>query len=377
MNIAIIGAGNIGTYLATYISLNENNKVWMHTSKPQAFSSELTLVEEEKSLSHKVRLHSVTSSMKEAVEDADLIMITHPSFMFEETINEITKYVKSGAIVGAIPGFGGKEYYINDLLDKGCTFFGSQRVPSITRLISYGESIMLKQKNPFMRLAVIPNENSNKVCELVTSLIDIPCLPIENYLGITLSPSNPTMHPSRLHELFKDYKTGVVYPKNPLFYEEWGNDASSMLISLDDELISIFKELNYKDNFSENDFERIKLRYNITKPSELTEKIRTAPGFKGINSPMLDVENGCIPDLKSRYFIEDVDFGLCIIKSFAQILNIEVPTVDKVIYWAQNLLGKEYLVNGKLNGKDSKNLVIPQNIGINSKDELINFYLNM
>ena len=29
MNICIVGSGNIGTYLATYISMKEGNKVWM------------------------------------------------------------------------------------------------------------------------------------------------------------------------------------------------------------------------------------------------------------------------------------------------------------------------------------------------------------
>lgn len=375
MNITIIGAGNIGTYLAAYIALKEENKVWIHTSKPEQFSEELLLVEEEKNLEHKVKLHCVTSSMEVAVKDADLILITHPSFMFKKTIDEIGKYVKKGTIIGAIPGFGGKEYYIDKLIEKGCIFFGSQRVPSIIRLIEYGKSVALKQKNPFMRLGVIPKKSANEVCEKMTNLIDIKCIPVENYLGITLSPSNPTMHPSRLYELFGAYEEGIVYDINPLFYEQWGDEASSMLLQLDEELKAIVKELNYKNDFNKNDFEEIKVRFNIEKPNELTEKIRTAPGFKGIRSPMVEKGNGYIPDLSSRYFLEDLDYGLCILKSFAEILEVNVPTIDKVIYWAQKLLQKDYLVNGELVGSDAKNLVIPQRIGITTKDELINYYI--
>lgn len=375
MNIGIIGAGNIGTYLATYITMKGNNKVWIHTSKPSSFNETLTLIEEEKDLTHKVKLHCVTDSLEELVSNSQLILITHPSFMVKETIDEINKYVNQGTIIGTIPGFGGKEFYIKELLSKNCIYFGSQRVPSITRLQKYGDTVLLKQKNEFMKLSVIPKENSTEVCDLMTSLIDIPCLPLSSYLAIALSPSNPTMHPSRLYELFRDYKDGVVYDNHSLFYEEWDEVASSTLLDLDIELGNILKVLNKNNDFDTNDFEQIKVRYNIETPAELSNKIRTAPGFQTIKTPMLQVEGGFIPDINSRYFTEDLQYGLCIIKAFAELCNVETPTVDKVIYWAQELLSKDYLVNGRLTGSQVCELVIPQNYGITKLDELIKFYL--
>lgn len=378
MNICIIGAGNIGTYLATYIELKENCNVWLHTSKPEAFKEELTLVEEEKNLKHKVKLHCITKSYEEAVLNADYILITYPSFMIEKTLKTITPFVKKGAVIGIIPGFGGKEYLAKELLDKGCIFFGTQRVPSIIRLESYGDTVLLKQKNEFMKLRVIPSEYSDKVCETMTKFIDIPCLPLSNYIGITLSPSNPTMHPSRLYELFKDYKEGeTLYKRNPYFYEEWSTVASQTLLDLDDELEKIFNSLNENNDFNSDDIEKIKIRYNIENAEELSKKINEAPGFKGIDSPMVKVEGGFIPDKNSRYFVEDIQFGLCIIKSFAEILSIDTPVVDKIIMWGQNLVGKEYLKNGSLIGKDRDELLIPQNRGVNTKEELIDFYKSL
>lgn len=377
MKIAIIGAGNIGTYLATYISLKENTEVFLHTSKTESFYDEIELIEEEKNIIHKTKLKKVSSSIRECVENADYILITHPSFMAESTIKEIIKYAKEGSIIGTIPGFGGKEFYIKDLLDKGIIYFGTQRVPSITRLNSYGKSVTLKQKNNFMKISVIPKEYTNKVCNDMTSFIDIPCLPLKSYLSIALSPSNPTMHPSRLYELFKDYKEGVFYDENPLFYETWGYIASKTLLDLDDELKNIFNKFNEYNDFYEYDFEKIKIRYNIETPDELSKKINTAPGFLGIYSPMIKVDNKYIPDLNSRYFTEDIDFGLCILKSFAEILEVDTPTIDKLIIWAQNLFNKEFIVDGKLIGKDAKKLVTPITLGITNKKDLISFYKNL
>lgn len=376
MNIGIIGAGNIGTYLAAYASTKENCKVWIHTSKPESFKESLVLIEEEKNLSHNVKLHCITSNLEEVVCNCEYILITHPSFMMKKTLKEISKYAKKGTVIGAIPGSGGKEFFIDNLLKKDCIFFGSQRVPSVTRLESYGECVHLKQKNEFMKINVIPHKYSDNVCKIITNLIDIPCSPLDNYLAITLSPSNPTMHPSRLYELFKDYKDGVIYNRNPYFYEEWGNLASDTLLKLNDELEETLDSLNEFNDFNRDDFEKINLRFKISSTEELTNKIRTTPGFKGIKTPMINYDKCYIPDLKSRYFIEDIQFGLCIIKAFSEICLINTPTVDKLIYWAQNLLNKEYLVDSKLIGKNVTDLVIPQNKGIKTKSDLVKYYKN-
>ena len=378
MNVCIIGAGNIGTYLAAYISKKPNNKVWLHTSKPELFKDEIVLIEEEIGTSKAIKIHSITSSYEEAVKEAEYVLITHPSFMFEDTIEKIYPYLKKGTVIGAIPGFGGKEFYIDKLINNGIIFFGSQRVPSIIRLEKYGESVCLKEKNKFMKIRVIPSEYSERVAKEMTELIDIPCIAMDNYLGITLSPSNPTMHPSRLYELFGDYVEGInIYDRNPYFYEEWGDIASTQLLKLDEELELIFNEFNKNGDFSEKDIEKIKTRYNIELPSELSQKINNAPGFQGIDSPMIKVENGYIPDKSSRYFIEDIKFGLCILKAFAEILEVETPEIDKIVAWGQKFLDREYIVNGKLTGKDVSELVIPKNMGINTKEALIKYYKNL
>lgn len=377
MNIGIIGAGNIGTYLAAYISTKENCKVWIHTSKPQSFKESLVLVDDEKNSYYNVKLHCITSNLEEVVCNCDYILITHPSFMIEKTLKEINKYAKKGTVIGAIPGSGCKEFFIDELLERGCIFFGSQIVPSITRLESYGECVHLKQKNELMKLSIIPHKYSDNVCKTIANLIDIDCSPLDNYLAITLSPSNPTMHPSRLYELFKDYKDGVVYDRNPYFYEEWGNLASDTLLKLDNELEETLDSLNEFNDFNRADFEKIKLRFKTSSTEDLTNKIRTATGFKGIRTPMAnDASGNYIPDLNSRYFIEDIQFGLCIIKSFSEICVIDTPTIDKVIYWAQNLLSKEYLIGSKLIGKDVGKLMIPQNKGIKTKSDLVKYYKN-
>lgn len=369
MKVTIIGAGNIGTYLAAYISLKKDCKVWIYTSKPNFFNKELTLLEEEKNFEHHVKLHCVTSNIKEAVKNADYILITHPSFMVETTINEITKHAKKGAVIGSIPSFGSKkEYFIDDLIKNGCIFFGSQRVPSITRLITYGKSITLKQKNASMKLGIIPQEYSEKVCSDMTALIDIPCIPFNNYLDLPEISYTPSIHPSKLYEIFSDYSDNMVYKKIPLFYEEWGDDSSAMILQLNEDLKKVFGELNQLCTSDNINFNKLRAYFNIQTPEQLTQKIRTSPSF----NPLTESNKGHHPDSAAKFFIADLINGLCVLKAFAEILFLEVTTLDKVIYWAQELLEKDYIVNGRLCGDDITGLAIPQTRGIISKVDLLN-----
>ena len=63
---------------------------------------------------------------------------------------------------------------------------------------------------------------------------------------------------------------------------------------------------------------------------------------------MIKMENGYIPDKNSRYFIEDIKFGLCILKAFAEILEVKTPEIDKIVEWGQKFLDREYIVDGAL-----------------------------
>ena len=82
-----------------------------------------------------------------------------------------------------------------------------------------------------------------------------------------------------------------------------------------------------------------------------------------------------VPDFQYRYISEDMPYGLAIAKSIGQMADVATPTLDAVIDWSQNKLGKRYLVNGKLTGEDMHELRIPQNYGIKNLDGLLAFYL--
>ena len=84
-------------------------------------------------------------------------------------------------------------------------------------------------------------------------------------------------------------------------------------------------------------------------------------------------ENGQFAiDYSNRYFTEDIPYGLLIIKSLGLLLEVPTPTIDQVIYWTQEHMGKCYLVEGQLTGKDIKESGVVSNYQIHSLTSLLN-----
>ena len=52
---------------------------------------------------------------------------------------------------------------------------------------------------------------------------------------------------------------------------------------------------------------------------------------------MKKVKNGYIPDLGSRYFIEDFECGTFYIRDTARLNGIDTPVIDRVCQWYENL----------------------------------------
>merc|ERR1719334_1000028 len=89
---------------------------------------------------------------------------------------------------------------------------------------------------------------------------------------------------------------------------------------------------------------------------------------------MKEVQGGYVPDFQFRYLSEDVPTGLCFTRGVAELLGVKTPTIDKVMYWCQDKLGKEFLTKGgKMAGANVSETRAPQAYGVTSKSQLCAF----
>ncbi|OCN05556.1 hypothetical protein A4S06_08295 [Erysipelotrichaceae bacterium MTC7] len=269
------------------------------------------------------------------------------------------------------PGLGGIEFYTQELVQKGFTVFGTQRVCSVARLKEYGHSVITVGKRKHMYIAAIPSSKTVEMASLFSNLFDIDTTPLPNYINVTLTPSNPILHTTRLFVLFKDF-VGQGYKELPLFYENWDDESSKLLIACDLELQNICKEIRGLDTSYVNSLLN---HYESSDYKTLTEKINSIESFRGLKTPSIEKDGLLYPDFDSRYFTADFPYGLVIVKAFALLTKVSTPNIDMVLNWYQEVTNKDF-INGDKLGKDCYMISMPQNYGIETLKQLEELYRN-
>lgn len=367
MNICIVGGGNIGTLLAGELSF-KGNKINILTSNPQKWNKIITVYNTNKETIFSGKINLATNDAQRAIDGCELILLTIPAFLFERQLNKIRQYVYKDTMIAAFPGTGGKEFVFRKIMGEKGIFFGLQRVHSISRLKEYGNSVYMTGRKDSVTVGSLDKKYLDKCAVLLENILDMSCYKVENYLNVTLTPSNPILHTTRLYSMFKSSLSKTYKIK---FYEEWNNEASEMLFGCDNELqllCNSLKEINLENVIS------LKKHYNANTIQEFTDKIQSIKAFKGIEAPMVKNKEIYSVDWKSRYFEEDFPYGLCIVKGFCEIMKLNTPYIDSILYWYEKEQKLEYYKNRQFKGKDLKSLNIPQNFGINNEIDINKFY---
>ena len=333
-SIAVIGGGNIGTQFAC-ICASKGYNVNIFTSKPELFNRTLEVIDEYENIITGT-LNMVTSDIGEAVAGCQIIIVTHPAFLLKSVADQLLPYIREDMNICVIPGTGSAEFAFRDCLKAGASLCGLQRVPSVARLEQYGKRVRCEGLRSELFLASIPRQKAVELAPFFAELWGISCTPLPNYLSVTLTPSNPILHTTRLRTLFADYKEGTVYDRNPLFYGEWNDVSSALLIACDEELQ---KMLTYMDKLDLKNVRSLKLHYESDTVEAMTKKLCSIKSLHNLTSPMKQVEGGWIPDFKSRYFTADFPYGLAIIEEFAAVLNCDVPNIKETMAWYRRVTG--------------------------------------
>lgn len=371
INVCILGGGNIGTLLMADLSQNDNISIRLLTTKPNEWNNYIDVYDSDDILKFTGHIDIISDRPQDVILDADIILSTLPSHVFPDVLRKIKMFIKPDAWIGMMPGSGGNEFYLRELVHNGCTLFGFQRVHGISRLKVYGKSVYDLGRKTELYIASIPSKMASIVADTMESMLSIKCYSLENYLSVTLTPSNPILHTSRLYSLFHDYDGSFIWESEPYFYSDWTDEASEILISCDEELqrfCAMIKEIDLAAVKS------LKVHYESNTSAEMTKKIRSIKAFKGIKAPMIEKENGYIPDFNSRYFKEDFPYGLCIIKSFCDIAKIDTPMINQILKWFQVKNNVNYFIQDKFEGKDLNELPIPQNFGLKCLEDIVEFY---
>ena len=327
--VCICGGGSLAHVCAGVLSSQPEVEVNIFTRKPELWSHQLEVTDSRGKV-YNGNLNIISNSPEEALKDCDIVFLCLPGFAIEGTLNSIKPYI-GNAVVGSIVCSTGFFFAAHRILGEDARLFGFQRVPYIARTKEYGHTANLLGYKPQLAIAVENVEDNEAFRQLVETLWMTPVKLLGSHYEVSLTNSNPILHTGRLYSMWKDWD-GEVYDHNILFYKEWTNEASQMLIDMDAEFIQLLDVLPVTKGAIPSLLEY----YESHDAESLTRKITSIPAFQNITSPMKEVGGVWIPDFESRYFTEDFPYGLKYIWQLAHENNIYCPNIDLVYEWGMS-----------------------------------------
>jgi len=334
MKICICGGGNLGHVLAGFVAARTNHEVCLMTRHPERWHKSITVKRPDSWLPLIGTPACISSDPAEVVAGADVVIMCLPGFSIHEVLLQIKDYVKPEAVVGSVVSSTGFFFEAMNILPPTQPLFGLQRVPFIARTIEYGHVAAIMGYKDSLAIAVEQTCRDEEIRQLSESLFNTPTKLLGSFYEVSLSNSNPLLHPSRLYSLWKDWKEGDVFSHVPLFYEEWTEEAAQLYINMDNELQTLLTQLPVRKGSIPTVLEY----YESHDAASLAQKLRSIEAFKGIKAPMKEVEGGYVPDFQSRYFTEDFPYGLAIVHRLTKEKGIASPTIDTIWEWGTKML---------------------------------------
>lgn len=336
MKICICGGGNLGHVVAGFVAAQGQHEVVLLTRHPERWGHEL-IIEAPSDALYRGKLSGVYSDAKLAVSEADIILLCLPGYAIRDTLLQIRDFLRKDAAVGSVVCSTGFFFQAFELLPSKQPLFGFQRVPFISRVIEYGKRARLMGYKEYLCLAVEHLQSPERLKNALEEMLRTPIRLLHSHYEVSLSNSNPLLHPSRLYSLWKDWHPGDILARIPLFYEEWTVEAAQLYIDMDKELQALLEKLPvFKGSIP-----TVLDYYESTDAQSLACKLRSIEAFHDILSPMKAVDGGYIPDFQSRYFTEDFPYGLAFVQRLAQSHAVPSPTIDRVLHWGMAMLNQE------------------------------------
>jgi len=326
----------------------------------------------------------VTKQPEQVIPGCDVIAFVMPAFAHEQYLNAIKPYIEPGMILVGLPGQSGFEFQVRGILGdvtKHCSVISMESLPWATRITEFGRSCeVLGTKESLVgaiRTGSTPPKKDPQAT-LQSLLGDKPVLDIKgDLIAITLM-CDAFLHPCIIRDRWGDWD-GKPVDKQPLFYQGISEQAAVDLSLMSDEILQVVKDITAQSPSTDlsrvgHTFDWFKRSYanDIEDKSSLFKAITTNRAYKGLTHPMVQTDDGkWVPNFKHRYIVEDMPFGLIVARGIAEVVGTKTPHIDKLIEWTQQIMGKEYLVDGKIQGKDVKESRAPQRYGFTTLKDLL------
>lgn len=332
----------------------------------------------------------ITDDPKIAVQDISHVILAVPSFAQESCLRSLAAHLSPSVVIGALPGGACFDILaraaLADSPAKACVLFATRTLAWSCRVTQTGESLEVlggKKEDEFACSAAEPKE-VRRIGQLLRRLTDdfTEYKQVASFLHFCFTLP---WHPVFMFGAFGSWDGVSPFDKEPLFYEAISQDTAALLVQLSDEVLAI------RDAIADRNVDTLDGVVSVEEwvdrsyggspgspKKSLQEAIKTNPAYAGLKCPMKPhpTKDGWLPDFSTRYMTEDVPDVLVVHKGLAELCDVPTPSLDRLLRWAQQVMGKEYLVlagegEWKLRGKDLKDTRAPQRFGFTDLSDFL------
>lgn len=320
------------------------------------------------------------------VKGCDIVLLMVPSSCHEQYFTALEPHVTEGTVFAVMPARSGCDFLFRKVMGAKAERLGLaafETLPWSCRVDDWGKSCAVLGTKENISAAVLPPVGRTSA-EVIAQLQDLFGRPpriseCPNMMSISLGNPGQVLHPAVMYSRWKDWD-GQALRKKPPFYQGVDSACVEMLKGISADIQSICRELKGVaagcDTSQVRTFEDWYFDTyagSCTNTASLQSAILTNSAYGDLCHPMKgDEQVGYKPDFQFRYLSEDIPTGLCFTKGVADLLEVKTPTIDKVLRWCQEKLGKDYLTrDGRMAGKDIRYTRAPQAYDVLTKKDLL------
>jgi len=387
LQVCLLAASNGSHYNAAVIGSNPNVKVNLLTRRPEIFSTKVVkgVYEADKSVIEG-KLNIVSSNPSDVCKGTKVYIVSSPVNVQEELLRSIKPFVEPGSIIGSVYGQGGfdliaEHVFGQDIKNKNLCIFALFNIPSTCKVVVPGKEVVIIGPKKYLSVATNPKNRVAEVQTILSELWRVPVRKTDNFLNILMTPGNQIIHTGRLLGLY-DNKAPHPLKEIPFFYTSLNQLSADNMDKLSEEIQDIKRAiLKRHPNFKLDDVipmkDRIIAQYGdqVKDTTNMYTVFTTNTGYRVMTIPMVPTKDGQYElNTKARTFVEDIPFGLVVLKDLAEKVEVDVPFITKCIEWHQKLMGKEFVKNGRLNKALLHETGAPTRYGFITIDQLIAHY---
>lgn len=346
--ITIIGAGNSGLAMAAHLSsCGENVALWNRSKEGIAKLKKTRTIYSYGAIEGEFKIDLVTNDIKEALDGADLILITTPANSHRDLAELIAKNIRKEALIVLNPGrtFGALEFreifkrHNNEIRP---TIAETQTIIYTCRRTGDDSVNVISLKNGVL-LSTFDSSRNNEVIKSLPECIQKYFVPAESMVQTSIGNVGMILHCAPLL-----LNTG--WTENPNFNYKYYHDGitesiAAFLEKIDRERVEVSKLLGLKIESTEEWFKRA---YDV-QGSNLYECIQNTKAYEMIGAPST---------LNHRYIFEDIPCGLVPLESAGKSLGLSMTNTGIVIDLASALLDRDF----RKEGRDLRNIFYDRDI---------------